>query len=164
MAIYFPNTQIQEVGSGVISIPGTVIQCVESVITGTLATTTEQVWLPLSSGTVSITPTNVNNKIYIYYNSCFRKDNTQGNWSLGIIGLYHNTSSSLLSHSGWNGGWRHAIGSFRKMYVHSPNSIATQTYSLQFYNHSTGVATTFYGNSGCSHDGKSFIRLMEIAA
>lgn len=164
MAIYFPNTNIQEVGSGVISIPGTAIQCIESVITGTLATTTESAWLPLTSGSASITPTNVNNKIYIYYNSCYRKDNTQGTWSLGFIGLWHNNSSTILSHSGWNGGWRHTIGSFRKLYIHSPNSLATQTYSIRFYNHPGGGTATFYGNSATAHDGQSFIRLMEIAA
>lgn len=164
MAIYFPNTNIQEVGSGVISIPGTAIQCIESVITGTLATTTESAWLPMSSGSVSITPTNANNKIYIYYNSCYRKDNTQGSWSLGQIGLWHNNTSTILSQSGWNGGWRHAIGSFRKLYIHSPNSYDTQTYSIRFVNHGGGGTATFYGNTGCSHDGKSFIRLMEIAA
>ena len=165
MAIYFPDTQIQEVGSGIITIPGTVVQCVEAVITGTLTTTTVGQWLSLSSGTASITPTSTSNSIYIYYHTSFRKDHTQGSWSLGLIGLYHDTSLSFLSYSGWNGGWRHTINSFRKLYVHSPNSTATQTYSLRFYNHNPGSATTtFYGNAACAHDGNSYIRLMEVAA
>lgn len=166
MAIYFPNTNISEVGGGNISIPGSVVQIVQTAITGTLSTTTRSTWLPLSSGSATITPTSASNKIYVYFQTCFRKDHTQGAWSLGQIGLYYDTGGYFLSYSGWNGTWRHVIDSYRKTYVHWPNSTAAQTYSLRYVNHDHGGTTNtiFYGNSACAHDGLSFIRLTEIAS
>ena len=164
MAIQFPNTSISEVGSGIISIPGTFIQTVESVITNTFATTTVDAWIALS-GTATITLTNASNSIYIYYNSNFRKDQTQGQWSLCLCGLYYNTGGFFLNHSGWNGGWRHTINSFRKLYIHTPGTVGPHTYSIRFYNHNPGAASaTFWANTNTASDQLSYIRLMEIAA
>ena len=163
MALYFTNTQIVQVGSGFLPIPGSYVQIVEGTITANFGSTTTDTWISL--GTASITPTSASNSIFIYFNTCFRKDQTQGSWSLGIQGLWHDNSATALTYGGWNGGWRHTIESFRKFYVHSPASTATQTYSIRHYIHNAGGAqSTYYANSATAHDGLSFIRLMEIAA
>lgn len=163
MAIQFPSTSISEVGSGFINIPGTYIQVVEGVITNTFSTTTVDQWIQL--GTATITLTNPSNSIYIYYNSNFRKDHSQGSWSLCLCGLHYNTGNFFLNHSGWNGGWRHTINSFRKFFIHTPGGVGPHTYSIRFYNHNPGSATTtFWANAATASDQFSYIRLMEVAA
>lgn len=163
MAILFPNTSVSEVGSGIVSIPGTFIQIVEGVITSTFSTTTVDTWTQL--GTASITLTSASNSVYVYWNGNFRKDQTQGQWSLCLCGLYYNTGGAFLSHSGWNGGWRHTINSFRKLYIHTPGSVGPHTYSIRFYNHNPGTTSAaLQVNTGTASDQRSYIRLMEIAA
>lgn len=163
MAIIFPSTRITEVGSGFLAVPGSYVQIVEGVITANFGTTTVDTWITL--GTASITPTSASNSIFIYFNTNFRKDQAQGNWSLGIQGLFYDNTGTLLASGGWNGSWRHTIESFRKFCVHSPGSTATQTYSIRHLAHNAGGAqATYYANTGTASDGRSYIRLMEIAA
>jgi hypothetical protein len=161
MAIQFPNTSISEVGNGFLSIPGTYVQMIDGVITNTFTTTTRGSWIQL--GTASITLTNPNNSLYIYYNTNFRKDQAQGNWSLALIGLFYNNSGNVLSHSGWNGSWRHTINSFRKFFIHTPGTVGPHTYSIRLLNHDAGTSPTFSANTGTASDQLSYLRLMEVA-
>jgi hypothetical protein len=158
MAIVFPNNTISEVAPG-FTYPGTVVQIVEQRITATLSFNN---WATRNNlGSASITPTSASSKILIYIQTTFRQDSAQGTWSLGIISLFDAANNQLIR-GGWNGTWRHVIGMYQKQYLHSPNTTATQTYTLAGYNYPT--AGTFYLNTATASDSISIIRLMEFAA
>lgn len=160
MAIIFPNNTLSEVSSQYITYPGNIIQIVENRITATL---THQNWdVQNELGSASITPTSTSSKILVYINITFRQDATQGTWSLGMFWLHNTTRNVNLITSGWNGGWRHVIDNYSKSYLDSPNSTATQTYSLRSGNYPSGA--NFYSNHSAAHDGYSYIRLTEYAS
>jgi hypothetical protein len=161
MAIIYPNNTITEVGTGQISYPGNLVQTVEQKITATLSfynwSTQNQL------GTASITPSSSSSKILVYIHTNFRFDgNGQGTWALGMIWLHNTTRNVNLIQSGWDGTWRHVISSYQKSYLDSPNSTATQTYSLRFGNYPAGGGT-FFANAGTASDGICIIRLQEFA-
>lgn len=159
MAIVFPNNTISEVSSSFISYPGNVVQIVESRIT---ATVTCNNWNTANNiGTLTITPTNANNKILLYIHMNMRMDSAQGTWSLCYLDL-HNSARGQLIISGWDGTWRHTIYSYRKQYLDSPNSTAEQTYTLRCYNFPSGVVAYF--NTATASDGYCYIRATEYAA
>ncbi len=160
MPIVYPNNTISEVSNAYISYPGNIVQVVESRITATLSF---QNWSTQNElGTASITPTSASNKILVYIHTNFRQDATQGTWSLGMIFLHNTTRNVALIRSGWQGGWRHTISHYSKSYLDSPNSTATQTYSLRGGNYPSGANMTM--NTGTASDGYSYIRLTEYAA
>lgn len=158
MAIIFPNNTISEVSPG-FTYPGTLVQVVEQRLTNSISFKNWSTFNTL--GTASITPTSTTSKILIYIQTSFRQDSTQGSWSLGIIAL-RNAAGTEIIRGGWNGTWRHVIGMYQKQYLDSPNSTATQTYTLGGYNYPSDG--TFYLNTSVASDGITIIRLQEFAA
>lgn len=163
MAIYFPNSNIQEI-NGKINIPGsTIVQVVETRSSATLAVNNWSTQNELFQA--SITPTQATNKILVYMYGAFRQDSAPTNWSLGYFWIWNITTNTNIIVSGWNGSTRMTIQSYEKCYLDSPNSTATQTYSFRVGNYPTG--TEYYGNNpGNSNasDGYSYLRLTEITA
>jgi hypothetical protein len=158
MAIIFPNNTISEVSPG-FTYPGTLIQVVEQRLTNTLAFNN---WATRNNlGSASITPTSATSRILIYINTNYRQDSSQGSWSLGIISLFDANNNQLIR-GGWNGTWRHVIGSYQKQFLHSPGTTATQTYTLAAFNFPSDG--TFFVNTTTASDGITFIKLMEFAA
>ena len=162
MGIYFPNQNIQEIGGSLNMTGGTVVQVQETRSTASLSCANWSTQNFLFSG--SITPISASNKILVYMFIPFRMDAGGGTWSLGYIWLYRpdNTGTQIMR-SGWNGTWRQTISSWQKTYLDSPNSTATQTYSVYVGNYPTG--TCYYNaTSSSSHDGYAYLRLTEISA
>jgi hypothetical protein len=158
MAIYFPNNTITEVASNRLIFPKNIVQVVENSFTSTLSVNN---WATQNEiATVSITPTSATSQILVYANIHFRGDIAQGNWSLGYFWLRNNTRNVELTRSGWNGTWRHVIYDWTKHFLDSPNSTATQVYSLRCGNYPSG---THVFNTSHDHDGRSFIRATEFA-
>ena len=159
MAIIFPNNTISEVGVNRISYPKNMIQVVDLPFTATL---TVNNWATQNQIAVaSITPTSTTSKILIYVNVHFASYLDQGVWSLGYIWIRSNTRNVELCRSGWNGTWRMTISNWSRHYIDSPNSTASQQYSVRVGNYPSGQHSF---NTGASHDGISHLRLIEFAA
>jgi len=163
MAIYFPNSSVQEV-NGKINIPGgNIVQIVEVSSSATLAVNNWSTQNELFQA--SITPTQATNKIIVYMYGAFRQDTAPVNWSLGYFWIYNITGNYLIMAPGWNGSTRMTIQSMEKCYLDSPNSTATQTYSFRVGNYPTGPE--YYGNNSAdsnASDGYSYLRLTEITS
>lgn len=163
MAIVFPNNTISELSGGRITYPNNIIQIVDQPFTSTYDA---QNWATQNEIAVAkITPTSVNSKILVYVNIHFRgyDDIGAGTWNLAYIWVRENTRNVELMRSGWNGTWRRTISNWSKSYLDSPNSTSQQVYSLRVGNHPTGLH--YFNQSGQnSHDGLSFIRLIEFGA
>lgn len=158
MPIIFPNNTIREVSAERIYFPNNIVQQVEYPITATLAVNNWATENVLATGT--ITPTQTTSRILVYVQVTFRMDAGLGTWNLGYIWVYNNTRNAQIMRSGWNGNHRYTISHWSKQYLDSPNSTATQTYSVRVGNYPTGTCTY---NASASHDGQSFLRLTEFA-
>jgi hypothetical protein len=162
MAIVFPNNTITDMGPGLISYPGNVVQIVEqqlNVATSFYNWSTQNVL-----GTATITPTATTSKILVYVQSSFAFDPSAGQFSMGFWWLLNTTQSTTLISSGWQGVLAPTRNSFRKSYLDSPNSIATQTYSLRIGNYPAGSGTFYTPADGAVNSiNYHIIRLTEYA-
>lgn len=161
MAIYFPDQNIQEIGGKINITGGTIVQTIEVRSTATYAAANWATQNQLFTG--SITPTVAGNKILVYIYAPFRMDAGAGTWSLGYMWVHNTTRNVNIITSGWNGTWRNTISSYEKVYLDSPNSTATQTYSFRVGNYPTG--TCYWNNSSQQQsDGYAYMRLTELSA
>lgn len=161
MAIYFPNQNIQEIGGKINITGGTIVQTIEVRSTATYAAANWATQNELFTG--SITPTVAGNKILVYIYAPFRMDAGVGSWSLGYMWVHNTTRNVNIITSGWNGTWRQTISSYEKVYLDSPDSVATQTYSFRVGNYPSG--TCYWNNTGQQgSDGYAYMRLTELSA
>lgn len=160
MAIYFPDQNIREISGKLNPTGGTIVQMIEVRSTATYASANWATQNELFTG--SITPTVAGNKILVYIYAPFRMDVTPLGWSLGYMWVQNTTGNYNIITSGWNGTQRSTISSYEKVYLDSPGTTATQTYSFRVGNYPSG--TCYWNNSGQqSSDGYAYMRLTELS-
>jgi hypothetical protein len=161
MGINFSNGKSLVQTGGRLSVPGRIVQVVNTTSTTSISTaSTSPVDLITSN---SITLTNPNNKILIEFHSDNRtNDWGDGVWNLYYMDLIHVQSGTQITYSGYRGEQTMSIRHFHKQAIHTPGTVGPHSYKTRGWSYSAST-TTFNGPGWVDNDGITYIRLMEVA-
>lgn len=161
MGINFSNgLEMQEV-SGRISMPGHIIQTVQTNYTSQLNTSSTSPVDFFTSGTITLS--SASNRVLIEFHSDNRfNDWTDGNWSLYYMDLIHVQSGTQLTYTGYIGEYTYNIRHVHRTAIHAPGSVGPHSYKVRCWNYQSVNVTYNGGGNQVDNDGIAYIRMTEI--